>query len=1053
MLNRLVEFSLRQRAIILLVVGILIIAGIWSFLHLPMDAMPDITDPQVQINTAVSGLAPEEIEQQVTVPIESQMAGLPGLVDFRSLSKSGLSQVSMIFTPDTDVYRARQLVSERLQSVMEDLPPGLSPKLSPVTTGLGEIFYYTIEYAEGATNRPATRVEQLMELRLLHESMVKPLLRRTSGVAEVNTTGGYEKQFVVQPNLSRLLSAGISLPELAEKIGEHTRNAGGGFAELGGEQIVIRANTRAKGLSDIAAIPLKFAAAATPLVVSNVATVTVGSSLRTGAGTSDGKEALICAVVMLAGENSRLVSRAVAERLVDIQTKLPAGIEMRPLYNRSHLVGRTLNTVETNLIEGAILVIAILFLFLGNIRGALIVALAIPLSMLFAGIGMMKLGIPGNLMSLGAIDFGLIIDGAVVMVENILRRLGERQHALGRELNREERFETVRSSAREVASPMFFGVLIITVVYMPILALRGIEGKMFEPMAVVVMLALGGALVLALTLMPVLCSLLLRGKIGETDNWMVAWFKRLYAPVLTFGLRFRWLVVVPMIALIVVSLWLFNRLGAELLPELEEGDFTAFMIRSTSAGLGVSIEMQTEAEKILLEKFPEVTHVFSRIGTDELAADPMGVNVSDTYIMLHPHSKWREENGRKVSKERLADLMRDELIRRIPGQSYLFSQPIQMRFNEMLEGTRSDVSIKIFGSDLQTLEEVAGQVRDIVSQIPGASDVELDAVGRTPAIEITTSAEALRRYNIHADAVNRAVEIAFAGESVGRVIEGNRRYPIVVRLPEEQRSDVSAMRRLPVGDEGGSLLTLEHVATVTNMLQANTIAREDGQRRAGVVVNVRGRDLAGFVEEAQKKVREQVKLPPEVFIDFGGQFKNYIAARLRLATIVPVALGLIFVLIFLSFGSFRQALLIFFSVPLAATGGVVALWLRDMPFTISAAVGFIALSGIAVLNGIMLISFINQLRKEGKPLRDAVLQGSLTRLRPKLMTALVASLGFLPMAVATGAGAEVQRPLATVVIGGIISSTFLTLVLLPTLYEWIELRGLKNEKKQTGSTA
>jgi len=1043
MLNRIIEFSVRRRSVVLLATTLLVVIGAWAALRLPIDAVPDITNVQVQINTAVPALAPEEIEQQVTFPIENRMAGLPGMTEFRSLSKVGLSQVTMVFRDDADIYRTRQLVSERLQSVLEDLPPGLTPRLSPVATGLGEIFYYTLDYTRASTNRPATRRDQLMELRALHEALVKPLLRQTPGLAEVNTTGGHEKQIVIQPRPAQLASAGITLDQLASSIGENTRNAGGGLVEIGGEQIVIRGKGRITAADQIASLPVKFGAGVKPMTVGDVADITIGSSYRTGAGTVDAEEALVCAAIMLYGENSRIVSRSVGARLQEIQTKLPAGVEIRTLYDRSHLVNRTLRTVEKNLTEGALLVVVILFLLLGNFRGAIIVALAIPLSMLFAITGMVKLDIPGNLMSLGAIDFGLIIDGAVVMVENIVRHLGEKQRQWARELTKRERLDVVLASAREVASPMFFGVLIITVVYIPILALEGIEGKMFKPMAIVVMLALGGALVLALTLMPALCAFLMRGKVREEDNWITGLFKRLYSPLLHFGLRFRWLVVLPMVFLFAASVWIFSRLGGELLPELEEGDFTAFFVRSASAGLNVSIDMQCAAERILLQNFPEITHTFSRIGTDEIGQDPMGVNVSDAYIMLRPRGEWRKQNGRGVTKEQLIDLMRRELTLRIPGQTYLFSQPIQMRFNEMLEGTRADVAVKIYGDNFEQLELIAGQVRDAIAKVPGAGDVELDAIGRTPALEINPNREALRRHNIHAEDVNRVIDTALGGQEVGRIIEGNRRYPIVVRLSEQDRADLDAIRRLPVGSES-ALLPLGQVATLTNSLQVSIIARENAQRRAGVLINVEDRDLAGFVAEAQARVKE-IALPPGMFIEFGGQFANYIAARQRLAVVVPLALALIFVLIFFSFGSFRQAALIFVCVPLAVTGGVFALWWRGMPFTISAGVGFIALFGIAVLNGIMLISYINQLRREGRPLREAVVEGTLTRLRPKLMTALVASFGFLPMAVATGAGAEVQRPLATVVIGGILSSTFLTLVLLPTLYEWIE-------KRNTGAT-
>ena len=1042
MLTHLLSLCLKQRAVVLLLTGVIISVGLWTLTRLPMDALPDITNVQVQINTAVPALAPEEVEQQVTYPLENKLSGLPGVQEFRSLSKVGLSQVTLVFADGTDIYRARQLVSERLENAAEELPPELTPRLSPVATGLGEIFYYTLDYAPDAQHKPMTRRDQLMELRLVHESVVKPLLRQTPGIAEVNTSGGYEKQYVVQPDAERLRDAGMTLAALVTHLEESTRNAGGGFVEIGGEQIIIRVDSRAATPADLAAIPLKFAGGVKPLLVSDVATVEIGSNSRTGAATVDGAEALVCAAIMLAGENTRLVSSAVGEKLHMIEAKLPPGMMLRPLYDRSHLVNRTIHTVSTNLAEGAMLVIIILFVLLGNWRAACIVALVIPLSMLCATMGMMRLGIPGNLMSLGAIDFGLIIDGAVVMVENIVRHLAHRQHELGRRLTAAERTQEVLKSAQEVAKPMFFGVLIITVVYVPILALQGIEGKMFQPMAVVVMLALGAALVLALTLMPVLCSFFLGGKIHEKDNWLVTLTKRCYTPLLHFGLRFRWLVVLPMLALFAWSLVLLSRMGGELMPELDEGDITAFMVRSTSAGLDVSVDLQCRAERLLLSRFPEIVHTFSRIGTDEIASDPMGVNVSDAYLILKPRSEWRAVDGEPMEKEDLANLMRAELLQRIPGQTYLFSQPIQMRFNEILEGTRADVAVKIFGDDYDKLSELAGKALEILEAVPGGGDVEPDAIGKTPALVITPKPDALRRYALHAEDLNNAVETALAGHEVGRFVEGNRRLPIVVRLAESARADVEAIRRLPIGTDAGGLLTLGQVADIKPVLQISTVVRENAQRRVGILINVRGRDIASYVGEAQAKLRDGLELPEGYYLDFGGQFQNLVEARHRLLIVVPLALALIFVLIFLSFGSFRQATLIFLCVPLAVTGGIFALHLRGMPFTISAAVGFIALSGIAVLNGIMLISFINQLRSEGRELREAVVEGTLTRLRPKLMTALVASLGFVPMAIATGAGAEVQRPIATVVIGGIITSTFLTLLVLPVLYDWIEQKKL-----------
>lgn len=1038
MLHHLLDLVMRQRAAVIVATLVLIGIGTWSALRLPIDAVPDITNPQVQINTAVPALAPEEVEKLVSFPIESEMAGLPDMVELRSLSKFGLSQVTMTFKDGIDLYRTRQLVTERLQGVLEDLPPDIAPKLAPIATGLGEIFYYTLDYTSDAPHKPESRRAQLMELRQIQEYTVKPLLRGTPGVAEVNTSGGYERQVVIQPNSARLASAGLSLDALAEIVEQNTQNAGGGYVEIGGEQLIVRSPSRVATADEISKLPLKFGAGVKPILLNEVASVSIGSAFRTGASTHEGNEALVGAAIMLAGSNTRLVAEAVREKLEDVQRKLPPGLVIRAVYDRSELVNRTIHTVEKNLTEGALLVVVVLFLLLGNVRAAFIVALVIPLSMLFAMTGMMELHLSGNLMSLGAVDFGLIIDGAVVMVENIVRHLGERQHALGRRLNAGERAQEVLKSAKEVANPMFFGVLIITVVYLPILALQGIEGKMFKPMAVVVMLALGGSLVLALTLMPVLCSFLLGGKIQEKDNWLVTLTKRIYTPLLAFGLRFRWLVVLPMVALFAWSLVIFSRLGAEFIPQLDEGDFTLQLIRSSSASLSSSVELQKQSEAVLRREFPEVRDVFSRIGTAEVATDPMGPNVADTYVMLKPRETWRQLRGKPISKEDLGDLMRKRLLDQVPGQNILVSQPIQMRFNEIMAGARADLLCKIFGENYDELERLAGEVTAVLNSLPGGSETEFDAIGKVPMIEVQPDRDALQKFNVHADDLNRLVETALAGSEVGKLIEGNRRTPIVVRLSEDRRADLSAMERLPLRTEDGGLLALGQVAKVKLVDQVNQIAREDTQRRVSVLINVRGRDTAGFVEEASRLIRERVNFPDGYYFEFGGQFKNLQEAKARLTIVVPLALGLIFVLIYLSFGSFRQAALIFLCVPLAVTGGTFALHLRGMPFTISAAVGFVALSGIAVLNGIMLISFINQLRIEGRVLRDAVVEGTLTRLRPKLMTALVASLGFLPMAIATGAGAEVQRPIATVVIGGIITSTFLTLLVVPLLYEWLE---------------
>jgi cobalt-zinc-cadmium resistance protein CzcA len=1043
MLERLLEFSVRHRAFILLATFVLAGIGIWSARRLPIDAVPDITNVQIQVNTAVPALAPEEIEKLVTFPIENEMAGIPGLTELRSLSKFGLSQVNLIFEDGTDIYRSRQFVSERLQTVTDELPPGLTPKLAPISTGLGEIFYYVVEYAAGATNKPDTRRAQLMELKLIHDYFIKPRLRSTRGVAEVNAIGGYEKQIVIQPNPDKLKSVGMSFSEIAKAIGENVENAGGSVIQLGGEQVTVRAAGRVQSVDDIDRLPLKFGSRSTPLRVMDVAEVGIGTAVRTGTATYNGEEALLGAALMLAGENSRLVAKRVDEKLKEIGRKLPPGVIVIPVYDRTVLVDRTIHTVETSLFEGAILVVAVLFITLGNWRAALIVSLAIPLSLLFAMTGMVQGRVSGNLMSLGAIDFGLIIDGAVVMVENIIRHLADKQRLLNRRLTATERVHEVLVSAKQVARPMFFGVVIITVVYFPILALTGIEGKMFKPMAITVIFALVGALVLALTLMPTLCSWLLGGRIQEKDSYLVAAAKKVYAPVLQISLRARWPVVGAAAALLALAVFVFSRLGAEFVPQLDEGSFATHMIRTTSIGIDASVEMQKRSEKVLLEHFPEVSYTFSRLGTAEIASDPMGVNVADTYIMFKPLEQWRKVNGNPIGKEELAALMTEELGKHVPGEGHLFSQPIEMRFNEILEGTRADIAVKVFGEEFPVIEKIAADVREILEKIPGAADVEFDALGKSPLLEIVPRRDAMSKYNIHAAELNEVVHTALAGQEVGKLIEGNRRFDIVVRLNEELRKKIDDLARLPVRVDDGGLLTLGQVAEFRVVEQVAAIAREFNQRRAAIMVNLRGRDVESFVREAQKKVGEQIELPEGYSIEFGGQFKNLQKARARLAIVVPVALGLIFALVFMSLDSLRQTLLVYSGIPFAVTGGVFALWLRDLPFSISAGVGFIALSGVAVLNGLVMISYFNLMRQEGRDVSSSVREGALTRLRPVLMTALVASLGFVPMAIASGAGAEVQRPLATVVIGGILSSTFLTLVLLPTLYEWLE----KGEKR------
>jgi heavy metal efflux system protein len=1048
MIDKILELSLRQRAFVLLATLALVGVGLWSASRLPIDAVPDITGVQVQINTEVRTLAAEESERFVTWPIEIQMAGLPGLAEMRSLTKFGLSQVTLQFDDSTDIYRARQLVTERLQAAVEHLPHDVAPKLAPISTGLGEIFYYSVSYKEGA-KKPDSLQEQLFQLREVNEYTIKPLLRTVPGVAEVNESGGYERQFVIQPRPEDLARSGMAFSELADVVAANVENAGGGIVDRGGNQLSIRAVTRANTLEDIANLPVKFAAGVKPLFVKDLADVNYGSRIRTGAATVDGQETIIGAAMMLTGENSREVAERVKARLAEIQEKVPDNVQLQPQYDRSILINKTIHTVRNNLFEGAILVIAILFALLGNWRAALIVTAAIPLSFLFALTGMLKLGVSGNLMSLGAVDFGLIIDGAVVIVENVVRQLGIRQHELGRRLTSEERLQIVLAASRQVANPMFFGVFIITIVYIPILALTGIEGKMFHPMAVTVMLALTGALILALTLMPVLCSFLLRGRIGEGDNVIIRAAKNIYEPLLRVALTARWLVVIAAIAVFAGSLWLFTYLGAEFVPKLDEGSITEVFYKPVGTSLEESVRIDIELEKTLLRDFPEITRVFTRAGTNDIATDPMPASESDVFIFYKPITEWPKTRGRPRDKAELHTQIGSVMKRLSPNSNIIFSQPIEERFDEMLEGTKAELSVKIFGDDYDVLDKLGEQIKGILEKTPGAGEIEYETEGRTGQLLIEARHNELQRYSLSASEVNKAVSAALAGKVVGTAIDGEKRYEIVVRMPDRFRADEKKIRELPlrVGDHG--LLKLGEVADLKTVEVVEPILRDEGRRRAALLVNLDTRDVEGFVHNAEQRIKQELKMPEGYIVEFGGAYKNLEQARARLMVVVPAALAMIFILIFLAFGSIRQALLVYTGIPLAVTGGVLSLWLRGMPFSLTAAIGFIALSGVAVLNGLVMISYFNQLREQGRRAREAVIEGSLTRLRPVLMTALVASFGFVPMAIATGTGAEVQRPLATVVIGGILSSTFLTLIVLPVLYAWLE-REAKPSAKTVG---
>jgi cobalt-zinc-cadmium resistance protein CzcA len=1064
MIARIIEFSIRQRMFVFLGTLALIGVGAYSFTRLPIDAVPDITNVQVQINTNVTALSPVEIEQQVTFPIEWSMGGLPRVEQIRSLSRYGLSQVTVVFEEGTDIYWARQLVSERLTEAREALPPGIAePQMGPISTGLGEIYMWSVE----ATGPKADGGEySAQDLRTVQDWIVRPQLRTVPGVTEVNSIGGYEKQFHVTPDPARLMAYGLSFRDLMTAIAENNTNAGGGFIEHAGEAYLVRATGLIKGVDDIRDITVK-SHDGVPVQIRDVAEVEVGRELRTGAGTHDAQEVVIGTAMMLLGANSRTVSADVHARMDEIRKTLPENVDIRTLYNRTYLVDATLRTIETNLFEGAILVIVVLLVLLGNLRAAVIVACAIPLSMLFAVTGMVRTEVSANLLSLGAIDFGIIVDGAVVFVENIVRRVSEEQARKGRRLEQPERLSIIAEAGRQVATPTLFGVLIIMIVYLPVLTLTGVEGKMFRPMAGVVLLALAGSLILTFTFVPAACALFLRGRLAEKESLLIRSFKRAYEPLLEVALRLRWVTISAAVLILIGTGLLASRLGSEFVPKLGEGALAVQPARIPSIGITTSVAMQKDVERVLREAFPdEIASLFARTGTAEVATDPMGPNVSDTYLMLTPRSEWT----RASTQEELAEEI-EHVLEGVPGQNFEISQPIELRFNELISGVRSDVAVKIFGDDLDELLAAGNAIAAVIEGVPGASDVKVEQVSGLSVLTVDIDRQQIARHGLNVQDVQEVVSIAFGGKEAGTLYQGDRRFPIVVRLPEELRGRVDLVRQLPIplpdakdtrSESGDVILTglgdqfryipLEEVATVEVAEGPNQISRESAKRRLVVQANVRGRDMGSFVAEARERIDAEVTLPEGYYIAWGGQFENLAKARKRLMIVVPIALSLIFIMLFTAFGNGRHALLVFTGVPLALTGGVVALWLRGMPLSISAGVGFIALSGVAVLNGVVMITFINQLRSSGRSIREAVVEGSLGRLRPVLMTALVASLGFVPMALNTGMGAEVQRPLATVVIGGLISSTVLTLFVLPTLYLWFGGR-MRDVATSTHSTS
>jgi heavy metal efflux system protein len=1046
MINAILDFSIRQRWLIIMAVLGMAALGAWNFTRLPIDAVPDITNVQVQINANAPGYSPLEVEQRITFPIETAMGGLPHLQYTRSLSRYGLSQVTVVFADGTDIYFARQLVNERIQQVKDQLPTGIETAMGPISTGLGEIYMFAVEAKPGARNGNGEAISPV-ELRTVQDWIIKPQLRTVPGVVEVNTIGGFEKQFHVLPEPARLMAYRLSFRDIMTALAADNANVGAGYIERNGEQYLVRTPGQVGNAEDIKGIVIG-SRQGVPVRISDVADVREGRELRTGGATLNGEETVLGTAMLLIGENSRTVSQRVSAKLEEIARSLPDGIVARTLYDRTHLVEATVATVEKNLAEGALLVIVILFLILGNFRAAIATACVVPLSMLFTTTGMVENKVSANLMSLGAIDFGIIIDGAVIIVENCLRLLAEEQHRRGRLLTSGERFETILAGSREVIKPSLFGTLIIAVVYLPVLTLTGVEGKMFTPMALTVLMALLGASILSMTFVPAAVALLVTGRVSEKENWFMRGSRRIYVPLLAASIRNRGLIA-GLAALLVIATGLAAaRMGGEFIPSLDEGDIAVQALRVPGTSLTQSLDMQVALEKRLLQ-IPEVKEVFARTGTAEVATDPMPPSISDGYVMLKPRDQWPDPRKPKAALVSEIEKASEE----IAGSTYELSQPIQLRFNELISGVRSDVGVKIFGDDLETLTQVAAQVQAVLQAVPGAADVKTEQVAGLPVLTVKLNRPALSRLGLSVADVQGLVEIAVGGKSAGLVFEGDRRFDLVVRLPEHLRSDIDAIGSLPIplppsepqatavrAVWGSSPLSqvrytpLSSVAEIHIAPGPNQISRENGKRRIVVSANVRNRDLGSFVADAQRQIAEKVKLPAGYWIGWGGQFEQLVSATKRLMIVVPIALLLIFLLLFMSLGSFADAALVFSGVPLALTGGVAALLLRGIPLSISAGIGFIALSGVAVLNGLVIIAFIQKLRAEGRRIHQAVEEGALTRLRPVLMTALVASLGFVPMAIATGAGAEVQRPLATVVIGGIISSTILTLLVLPALY-------------------
>lgn len=1034
MFEKIIRFAIDQRWLTLIIVIAIAVLGIFSYQKLPIDAVPDITNIQVQVNTSAPGYAPLETEQRITYPIETIMAGLPKLELTRSISRYGLSQVTVIFEEGTDIYFARQLVSERIQQAKERLPSGILPEMGPTSTGLGEIFMWTVEAKKGAL-KPDNTPYTPMDLREVQDWIIKPQLRNVPGVNEVNTIGGNVKQYQVAPSSEKLFAYGLSLNDLVKALENNNANIGAGFIEKAGEQYLIRIPGQVNGLSDIANI-LVSTKNEVPIRISDVAEVMIGSEARSGAATENGQEVVLGTVFMLTGANSRDVSAAVEKKLSEINQTLPAGVTAKTVYNRTILIDKAINTVKKNLSEGALLVIAILFVFLGNLRAAMITMLVIPLSMLFTFTGMAVANVSANLMSLGALDFGIIIDGAVVIVENCMRRLSHAQKNIGRPLSRSERFSEVFEAAKEARKPLIYGQLIIMAVYIPIFALTGVEGKMFHPMALTVVIALIGAMLFSVTFIPAAVAIFINGKVEEKEQYLIRLAKLGYQPIYNMVMENKALVLTLAIAAVVLSGLLTTRMGSEFVPSLNEGDIALHALRIPGTSLSQAVEMQKELEHTV-KLFPQVDTIFAKIGTAEVASDPMPPNVADNFVMLKPKSEWPDPT---LSKSDLTSQIQ-KAVSNVPGNNYEFTQPIQMRFNELISGVRSDIAVKIFGDDMEIMNSKAEEISKVLSKIQGGKDIKVEQTTGLPILTVNIDRQKIARLGVNVSEVQDAVAIAMNGKEAGIVYQGDRRFDVVVRLAEKLRTDIDSLKRLPIKILGESekpvYLLLGEVATIDIAPGPNQFSRENGKRNVVITANVRDRDIGSYVAEAQQLVQQEVKIPAGYWLNWGGTFEQLQSASQRLQIVVPVALLIVFILLYMMFNNLKDGLIVFTGIPFALTGGVLALYLRDIPLSISAGVGFIALSGVAVLNGLVMITFIKSLIAEGKPLDVAIQEGSMNRLRPILITAMVASLGFLPMAIATGTGAEVQRPLATVVIGGILSSTILTLLVLPLLYRMV----------------